>query len=193
MTDGTKLCASLDRNGLRPSRYKITDDDILLYIGSEAGAVIFDDATIVRKGRLGPGQMISANTATGEFKCDRQIKEELAQQKPYRRWIDENRVELRKFVSPAAHVPEIDFSPLDLSRQQVAHGISLEELDMVFPPIDPIREWAVMSLGVGLGPERNLLVETPKHYNTVSLTARSCSNTSWKRSKTSTSRGFPLS
>lgn len=193
MTDGTKLCASLDRNGLRPSRYKITDDDILLYIGSEAGAVIFDDATIVRKGRLGPGQMISANTATGEFKCDRQIKEELAQQKPYRRWIDENSVELRKFVSPAAHVPEIDFSPLDLSRQQVVHGISLEELDMVFPPIDPIREWAVMSLGVGLGPERNLLVETPKHYNTVSLTARSCSNTSWKRSKTSTSRGFPLS
>lgn len=177
---------------MRPSRYKITDDDIL-YIGSEAGAVIFDDATIVRKGRLGPGQMISANTATGEFKCDRQIKEELAQQKPYRRWIDENRVELRKFVSPAAHVPEIDFSPLDLSRQQVAHGISLEELDMVFPPIDPIREWAVMSLGVGLGPERNLLVETPKHYNTVSLTARSCSNTSWKRSKTSTNRGFPLS
>jgi glutamate synthase (NADPH/NADH) large chain/glutamate synthase (ferredoxin) len=192
-TDGTKLCASPDRNGLRPSRYKITDDDILLYIGSEAGAVIFDDATIVRKGRLGPGQMISANTATGEFKCDRQIKEELAQQKPYRRWIDENRVELRKFVSPAAHVPEIDFSPLDLSRQQVVHDISLEELDMVFPPIDPIREWAVMSLGVGLGPERNLLVETPKHYNTVSLTARSCSNTSWKRSKTSTSRGFPLS
>jgi glutamate synthase (NADPH/NADH) large chain/glutamate synthase (ferredoxin) len=193
LTDGTKLCASLDRNGLRPSRYKITDDDILLYIGSEAGAVIFDDATIVRKGRLGPGQMISANTATGEFKCDRQIKEELAQQKPCRRWIDENSVELRKFVSPAAHVPEIDFSPLDLSRQQVVHGISLEELDMVFPPIDPIREWAVMSLGVGLGPERNLLVETPKHYNTVSLTARSCSNTSWKRSKTSTSRGFPLS
>ncbi len=69
-TDGTKLCASLDRNGLRPSRYKITDDGIL-YIGSEAGAVIFDDATIIRKGPLGPGQMISANTANGEFKYDR--------------------------------------------------------------------------------------------------------------------------
>ena len=81
-TDGTKLCASLDRNGLRPSRYKITEDGIL-YIGSEAGAVVFDDADVVRKGRLGPGQMISANTATGEFKYDREIKEELAQQKPY--------------------------------------------------------------------------------------------------------------
>ncbi|MES2475247.1 MAG: glutamate synthase large subunit [Verrucomicrobiota bacterium] len=210
-TDGKKLCASLDRNGLRPSRYKITRDGVL-YIGSEAGAVVLDDADIVRKGRLGPGQMISANTVTGEFKYDREIKEELARKKPYRRWIDEQQVELRKFVSPDAHVPEIDFTPLDLSRNQVAHGISLEELDMVFPPmikgaqeavfsmgddiplavlstyprllftyfkqlfaqvtnppIDPIREWAVMSLGAGLGPEKNLLDETPEHCNTVSL------------------------
>ena len=210
-TDGTKLCASLDRNGLRPSRYKITEDGIL-YLGSEAGAVIFDDATIVEKGRLGPGQMISANTATGEFKYDRQIKDELAKQQPYRRWIDEQQLELRKFVSPTAHIPEMDYSPLELSRQQVAHGISREELEMVFPPmikgaqeavfsmgediplavlsthprllysyfkqlfaqvtnppIDPIREWAVMSLGAGLGPERNLLVESQEHCNTVSL------------------------
>ncbi len=210
-TDGTKLCASLDRNGLRPSRYKTTEDG-LLYIGSEAGAVILEESTILRKGRLGPGQMLSANTATGEFKLDREIKEELARIKPYRRWIDENQLDLRKFVSPKAHVPDCDFEPLELSRQQVAHGISLEELDMVFPPmikgaqeavysmgddiplavlssyprllytyfkqlfaqvtnppIDPIREWAVMSLGAGLGPERNLLEETPKHCRTVSL------------------------
>jgi len=210
-TDGTKLCASLDRNGLRPSRYKITQDGIL-YIGSEAGAVVFDDATVIRKGRLGPGQMLSANTLTGEMKHDREIKEELAKQKPYRRWIDENQLELRKFVSPNAHVPEIDYSPLQLFQHQVTHGISTEELDMVFPPmmksaqeavfsmgddiplailstqprllytyfkqlfaqvtnppIDPIREWAVMSLGAGLGSERNLLDETPEHCRTVSL------------------------
>ena len=232
-TDGTKLCASLDRNGLRPSRYKITDDGIL-YIGSEAGAVIFDDATVIRKGRLGPGQMISANTATGEFKYDRQIKDELAQQQPYRRWLDEQQVELRKFVSPAAHVPEIDFAPLELSRQQVAHGISLEELDMVFPPmikgaqeavfsmgddiplavlstyprllytyfkqlfaqvtnppIDPIREWAVMSLGAGLGPERNLLVETPKHCNTVSLDSAILFEHQLEKIKHLDEQGFP--
>ncbi len=232
-TDGTKLCASLDRNGLRPSRYKLTSDGIL-YIGSEAGAVVFDDATVIRKGRLGPGQMISANTATGEFKYDRQIKDELAQQKPYRRWIDENRVDLRKFVSPAAHVPEIDFSPLDLSRQQVAHGISLEELDMVFPPmikgaqeavfsmgddiplavlssyprllytyfkqlfaqvtnppIDPIREWAVMSLGAGLGPERNLLVETPEHCHTVSLDSAILFEHQLEKIKHLDEQGFP--
>ncbi|MCB1133316.1 MAG: glutamate synthase subunit alpha, partial [Verrucomicrobiae bacterium] len=110
-TDGTKICASLDRNGLRPSRYKITKDGEL-YIGSEAGAVIYDDADVVRKGRLGPGQMISANTATGEFKYDREIKEELARKKPYRRWIDQNQLSLRKFVSPAPHAPDVDFDPL---------------------------------------------------------------------------------
>ncbi len=232
-TDGTKLCASLDRNGLRPSRYKVTADGIL-YIGSEAGAVIFEDSNIVRKGRLGPGQMMSANTVTGELKMDREIKEELAQQKPYRRWIDENRLELRKFVSPSAHAPDIDFAPLDLSRQQVAHGISLEELDMVFPPmikgaqeavfsmgddiplavlsthprllytyfkqlfaqvtnppIDPIREWAVMSLSAGLGPERNLLEETPGHCRTVSLESAILFEHELEKTKDLGEEGFP--
>ncbi|GAA5116612.1 glutamate synthase large subunit [Luteolibacter yonseiensis] len=232
-TDGKKLCASLDRNGLRPSRYKITDDGIL-YIGSEAGAVILEDSTIVRKGRLGPGQMISANTATGEFKYDAQIKNELAKQQPYRRWIDEQQVSLAKFVSPNAHVPELDYSALDLSRQQVAQGISSEELDMVFPPmikgaqeavfsmgddiplavlsthprllytyfkqlfaqvtnppIDPIREWAVMSLGAGLGPERNLLVETPEHCNTVSLDSAILFEHQLEKIKHLDEQGFP--
>jgi glutamate synthase domain-containing protein 2/glutamate synthase domain-containing protein 1/glutamate synthase domain-containing protein 3 len=232
-TDGTKLCASLDRNGLRPSRYKLTEDG-LLYIGSEAGAVVIDDAIVVRKGRLGPGQMLSANTVTGEFKFDLQIKNELAQQQPYRRWIDENRLELRKFVSPDAHVPEIDFTPQELSRQQVAHGISIEELDMVFPPmikgaqeavfsmgddiplailstrprllytyfkqlfaqvtnppIDPIREWAVMSLGAGLGPECNLLGETPEHCKTISINSAILFEHELERIKHFDDQGFP--
>ena len=210
-TDGTKICASLDRNGLRPSRYKLTEDG-LLYIGSEAGAVILDDATVTRKGRLGPGQMLSADTSSGTLKFDREIKEELASQKPYHRWVDENSLTLKNFVSPSAHVPEIEYAPLERSQHQVAHGISIEELDMVFPPmikgaqeavysmgddiplaalstyprllytyfkqlfaqvtnppIDPIREWAVMSLGAGLGPERNILEETPEHARTISL------------------------
>jgi len=232
-TDGTKLCASLDRNGLRPSRYKITDDDILC-IGSETGTVVFDDATIIRKGRLSPGQMILANTATGEFKMDRQIKDELSKQQPYRRWIDEQRIELRKFVSPLAHEPEIDFKPLELSRLQVTHGISIEELDMVFPPmikgaqeavfsmgddiplailstyprllftyfkqlfaqvtnppIDPIREWAVMSITAGLGSEKNLLEETPEHCNTVNLDSAILFEHQLEKIKHLDEQGFP--
>jgi hypothetical protein len=209
-TDGTKICASLDRNGLRPSRYKTTADGIL-YIGSEAGAVVFDDANVTRKGRLGPGQMLSANTTTGEFKYDREIKEELARQKPYRRWIDETASNCGN-SSPLRPRPGNRFSSRSISPAAGRHGISQEELDMVFPPmikgaqeavfsmgddiplailsthprllytyfkqlfaqvtnppIDPIREWAVMSLGAGLGPERNLLEETP---STASRSAR---------------------
>ncbi len=232
-TDGVKLCASLDRNGLRPSRFKLTEDG-LLYIGSEAGAVVIDDSIVVRKGRLGPGQMLSANTATGEFKNDREIKEELAQQKPYRRWIDENRLELRRFVSPEAHAPDEEPDALELSRQQVAHGISMEELDMVFPPmikgaqeavysmgddiplaalstyprllytyfkqrfaqvtnppIDPIREWAVMTISAGLGPERNWLAETPEHCRIVNIDAAIVFEHQVERMKHLGSEGFP--
>jgi len=232
-TDGVKLCASLDRNGLRPSRYKITEDGVV-YIGSEAGAVVLDDSKVIRKGRLGPGQMLSIDTSTGTVLNDRQIKEALAKQKPYRQWIDENRLELRRFVSPEAHVPDVDFDALELSRQQVTHGISAEELDMVFPPmmktaqeavfsmgddiplavlstyprllytyfkqrfaqvtnppIDPIREWAVMTLSAGLGPERNWLGETPEHCKIVNVDAAIVYDHQVERMRDLTSEGFP--
>ncbi len=210
-TDGRTLCASLDRNGLRPSRFTLTEDG-LLYIGSESGAIILPDEKIIRRGRLGPGQMLSANTETGEVLYDKEIRAQLASQKPYAKWVDENRVELKSFTDHSAHVPTVDFEPLELSRQQVTHGVTAEDLDMVFPPmikgaqeavfsmgddiplaplsryprllftyfkqlfaqvtnppIDPIREWAVMTLGAGLGAERNLLSETAKHARILSL------------------------
>ncbi|MFC7336181.1 glutamate synthase large subunit [Haloferula chungangensis] len=232
-TDGIKLCASLDRNGLRPSRYKLTEDG-LLYVGSETGAVIIDDSTVIRKGRLGPGQMLSIDTSTGEVRNDREIKEALAKQKPYARWIDENRLELRRFVSPEALAPAEDFSSLELSRQQVAHGISLEELDMVFPPmikaaqeavfsmgddiplavlssyprllftyfkqrfaqvtnppIDPIREWAVMTTSAGLGVEQNWLDETPEHCKIVNLDSAILFEHQLERIKRLEEEGFP--
>ncbi|MEM9236873.1 MAG: glutamate synthase large subunit, partial [Verrucomicrobiota bacterium] len=232
-TDGIKLCASLDRNGLRPSRFKLTEDG-LLYIGSEAGAVVIDDSRVIRKGRLGPGQMLSADTSTGEVRNDQEIKEALATQKPYRRWIDKNRIELRRFVSPEALAPVEDFQPTELSRQQVAHGISLEELDMVFPPmikaaqeavfsmgddiplavlssyprllftyfkqrfaqvtnppIDPIREWAVMSTAAGLGIEQNWLEETPEHCKIVNLDSAILFEHQLERIKRLDEEGFP--
>ncbi|MEM9080844.1 MAG: glutamate synthase large subunit [Verrucomicrobiota bacterium] len=210
-TDGLKVCASLDRNGLRPSRYTLTHEGLLV-IGSESGSIILPDEQIARRGRLGPGQMLSANTATGDLLFDKDIKKELAARQPYGKWIDENRVELRDFVSHEPLTPTCEFSPLELSQQQITHGVTAEDLDMVFPPmmkgsqeavfsmgddiplaplsryprllftyfkqlfaqvtnppIDPIREWAVMTLAAGLGPERNLLKETPEHARILSL------------------------
>lgn len=210
-TNGLEVCASLDRNGLRPSRFKLTEDGIL-YIGSEAGACVIDEATVIRKGRLGPGQMMHVNTETGELRFDKEIKETLSKAKPYRRWIDENSLSLHDFVSPEPHIPSLEIRTTELSRLQVMNGINSEELDMVFPPmikgaqeavfsmgddiplaplstyprllftyfkqlfaqvtnppIDPIREWAVMSLSAGLGRERNLLDETPEHARILGL------------------------
>ncbi|TAG07091.1 MAG: glutamate synthase large subunit, partial [Verrucomicrobia bacterium] len=232
-TDGTKLCASLDRNGLRPSRYKLTSDG-LLYIGSEAGAVIIDDATVVHKGRLGPGQMLSANTATGELLNDSDIKTALAKQQPYATWIADHRLELNQFVTPDPLLPEDEFSELELAQNQIVQGISTEELDMVFPPmmksaqeavfsmgddiplavlstqprnlytyfkqlfaqvtnppIDPIREWAVMSLAAGLGAERNLLEETPEHCRTISLESAILFEHELEKIKHLEEHGFP--
>ncbi|MGB1260519.1 MAG: glutamate synthase large subunit, partial [Akkermansiaceae bacterium] len=145
-TDGNKLCASLDRNGLRPSRFKLTEDG-LLYIGSEIGAVKIDDSKVVRTGRLGPGQMLSADLSTGKLKFDREIKESLAKKAPYRQWIDENRLELHDFISPEPQAPAEDVDAVTLSRLQVMHGINTEELDMVFPPMIKGAQEAVFSMG----------------------------------------------
>ncbi len=210
-TDGKKLVASLDRNGLRPSRYSLSKDGIL-YIGSETGAVVIEDKDAVERGRLGPGQMLSVDLAEGVLHHDREIKEKLAKQKPYRQWIDDNQCLLSDYVSPEPLAPAEDFDKVTLSRVQIRHGFTTEELDMVFPPmiknaqeavfsmgddiplavlstfprllftyfkqlfaqvtnppIDPIREWAVMTLSAGLGPERNLLEETPEHARVIDL------------------------
>lgn len=212
-TDGIKLCASLDRNGLRPSRYTLTSDGIL-YIGSESGAVVLPDETILKRGRLGPGQMVSVDTTTGELRFDREIKKALGDQQPYDKWVEENMIPLRKYITPDAVAPpaEDEMSNVELARQQITQGINLEDLELVFPPmikaaqeavgsmgndaalaalshlprnlftyfrqlfaqvtnppIDPIREWAVMTLAAGLGPERNLLGETPEHAKIIQL------------------------
>ncbi len=210
-TDGTKICAGLDRNGLRPSRFALSDDG-LLYIGSEIGCIECNEGNIIKKGRLGPGQTIVANTATGKLESNSEVKERLAKKAPYGRWVDENRVVLRDYVSPEPITPTVDIDPITLSRQQIANAVSSEELDMVFPPmikgaqeavysmgddiplavlssyprllftyfkqlfaqvtnppIDPIREWAVMTLSAGLGAENNLLSETPEHARVLAL------------------------
>jgi len=101
-TDGRTLAACLDRNGLRPSRFKLTQDDIF-FIGSEVGTVEFDDATVIRKGRLAPGEMIAIDTVAGTVTCNRELKQRLAAQQPYGEWLDKHRLEFGELVS---HKPE---------------------------------------------------------------------------------------
>jgi len=93
-TDGRLIGGTLDRNGLRPSRYLVTTDGLAI-VASEAGVIDFPVEKIRSKGRLRPGHMFLVDTVEGRIITDNEIKSKIARQKPYRRWLDENRSELR--------------------------------------------------------------------------------------------------
>ncbi len=145
-TDGQVVAASLDRNGLRPARYKITEDNIFS-LGSEVGATRYDDSTTIKKGRLAPGEIILVDTVRGEVRYDKQIKEELAAQAPYAQWLRENRIKLKDHVSSTPPISGDHPDPLELSRLQVAFGVDREELDMVITPMMKDSQEVVYSMG----------------------------------------------
>jgi len=145
-TDGRSVCAKLDRNGLRPSRFKLTDDGIFS-LGSEVGTIILDDAKVVRKGRLAPGQMICVDTETGEFTSDAEIKEELSTRRPYDKWLGDNRVTLNDVATPEPQEPEGDLDVLSLTQKQVAFDLNKEEVTMVLTPMIEKGQEPVYSMG----------------------------------------------
>ena len=133
-TDGRTVAACLDRNGLRPSRFKLTEDGIFT-LGSEVGVVELDDHTILRKGRLGPGEMLSINTESGLLRFNDEIKQALATRRPYGEWLAANRISLSAMVNPAPEALEGEMDILGLSQKQAAFGYTKEELDMAFVPM----------------------------------------------------------
>jgi glutamate synthase domain-containing protein 2/glutamate synthase domain-containing protein 1/glutamate synthase domain-containing protein 3 len=144
-SNGIVAAACLDRNGLRPARYKVTDDG-LVSIGSEVGSVEFDDSKVIEKGRLAPGEMIAVDTKAGKLLKDAEIKKQLSTGKPYSEWIRANLIRLQqiagKFAEPAE---ELDI--LGLTQQQVAFGYTSEELDMVLKPMVKDGQEALGSMG----------------------------------------------
>jgi glutamate synthase domain-containing protein 2/glutamate synthase domain-containing protein 1/glutamate synthase domain-containing protein 3 len=194
-TDGVKVGATLDRNGLRPLRYQVCEDGLVV-CASEVGAIDVSGHGTVRRGRLGPGEMLLVAPGEGGVQFDSEIKERLAAQAPYSRWAADGY--RRMSAGEAVLTP-----PADLVARQAAHGYNKEELAMVVkamaadayeptfsmgddtplpqfaarprpihhylrqrfaqvtnPPIDPIRERAVMSLRTLLGPRQPILTET---------------------------------
>lgn len=142
-TDGRWVIAGLDRNGLRPLRFTISNEG-LVYVGSETGMVVVDDAKVVRKGRVGPGQMIAVDLQEGRFFEDRQIKDKLAAEHPYEKWV-ENVVDLSPIIAPGPE-PRL-FDPAELRRRQVAAGVTLEELELILSPMAEDGKEAVGSMG----------------------------------------------
>ena len=129
-TDGTVIGAVLDRNGLRPSRYWVTADDLVI-MASEVGVIDVDPARVVRKGRLQPGRMFLVDTEAGRIIGDDEIKERLAAQHPYGEWLADNLVELDSLASrPHTLTPHESV----VKRQQV-FGYTNEELKIILDPM----------------------------------------------------------
>ena len=129
-TDGTVIGAVLDRNGLRPSRYWVTDDDIVV-MASEVGVIDVDPAHVVRKGRLQPGRMFLIDTAAGRIVDDAEIKQALAAERPYAEWLDEGLVEFAAL--PARE--HLVFSHDSVLRRQQLFGYTHEELKIIVAPM----------------------------------------------------------
>ncbi|MGD9597761.1 MAG: glutamate synthase large subunit [Steroidobacteraceae bacterium] len=142
-TDGVQIGAVLDRNGLRPSRYYVTRDDLVI-MASEAGVLDIEPERIVRKGRLQPGRMFLVDTAQGRIIEDEEIKHEIVTGRPYRQWLDEHLVHL-KSLPAAPEVPAPDHDTL--LQRQAAFGYTFEDLRILIDPMARSGVEAVGSMG----------------------------------------------
>jgi glutamate synthase (NADPH) large chain len=207
-TDGNIIGATLDRNGLRPSRYLITKDDLVI-LTSEAGTYNIPEENIAVKGKLQPGRMFILDLKQGRIIDDEEIKKQIVTRKPYKKWVNENMIKLSHLPTPD-FIYNADFDTL-LIRQRI-FGYTKEDLMKIMrpmavngeeavgsmgtdaalailsdkpqllfryfkqlfaqvtnPPIDSIREELVMELTTYVGPEQNLLDETPEHAHRLEL------------------------
>jgi glutamate synthase (ferredoxin) len=143
-TDGVRIGAVLDRNGLRPSRYTVTKDDVVI-MASETGVLPIPPSSVAYKGRLQPGRMFFVDPEQGRIIADEELKQRHISRQPYRKWIEENRVELQALPAPRSKVPGIDRKTL-LERQHV-YGYSLEDLKIILGPMASAGQEPVGSMG----------------------------------------------
>lgn len=205
-TDGNQVGAVLDRNGLRPGRWQISDDGVVV-LASEAGVLNrIPQKNIVSKGRLEPGKMFLVDTMQGRVVPDDEVKKDLASEHPYRKWIENNSVEL----SDLPEREHVNYSGISIRRRQRAFGYTQEDLKILLapmantgkepigamgndapiavlskrsrtlfdyftqkfaqvtnPPLDWERERMVTSLESAIGPEPNLLEDSPLHAKKI--------------------------
>ena len=141
-TDGRQIGATLDRNGLRPARFIVTDDDYIV-MASEVGVLDIPERKVVKKWRLQPGKMLLVDTEQGRIIDDAELKRTLATAKPYREWIERTRIALDDLPEPAP--PQPTEVPL-LDRQQ-AFGYTQEDLRVILAPMARAGEEAIGSMG----------------------------------------------
>ncbi|WP_391480678.1 glutamate synthase large subunit [Nereida sp. NH-UV-3] len=143
MTDGRWVCAGLDRNGLRPMRYVVTGDGLLI-AGSEAGMVPVNEANVVEKGALGPGQMIAVDMQDGRLFHDKEMKDALASELPFGEWVGKIN-DLEPKLAGVTEAPM--FEGAELRQRQIAAGYTVEELEQILAPMAEDGKEAIASMG----------------------------------------------
>lgn len=146
-TDGRQIGATLDRNGLRPARYVVTDDDMVI-LASEAGTLTVPESRIVKKWRLQPGKMLLIDLEQGRIISDEEIKNQLANSRPYSQWLKRLRVKLEELEAPADSKPLPSFnSTASLLDRQQAFAWTQEDIKVVLDPMFQTGEEAIGSMG----------------------------------------------
>jgi len=206
---GRWAIGGMDRNGLRPLRYTITDDN-LLFIGSETGMVRLDEKRITEKGKIGPGQMVAVDLEAGRLYRDQEIKMALAEEKPWGEWV--RNITVIDDIIKADQGERVAYDKEELRRRQYGYGVTMEDLEMILhpmvedakepvgsmgddtplavlsdryrglhnffrqnfsqvtnPPIDSLREKAVMTLTTRLGNLGNILAENETQCRLLQL------------------------
>lgn len=155
-SDGDLVGAVLDRNGLRPSRYYITDDGQMI-LASEVGAIDIEQNHVIRKERLRPGKMLLIDTVKGCLVSDEELKESYASRKPYGEWLDSNLIELKDLPIPNKGVPSM--SKEERAKLQKTYGYTYEEYKTMILPMALTGAEAVSAMGT----DSPLAVLSKKH------------------------------
>ena len=141
-SDGRYAGGMLDRNGLRPSRYTITQSGMMI-VASETGVMDFDPMDVVSKGRLQPGKILLVDTQEGKIYYDGEIKEQLAKAHPYREWLSTNRIQLEKLKSGRHVENSVD----DYERRLINFGFGQEDIDRTLVPMATAGQEPVAAMG----------------------------------------------
>ncbi|MFN0292306.1 glutamate synthase large subunit [Pedobacter helvus] len=143
-TDGNLIGATLDRNGLRPSRYALTSDDRVI-MASESGAVEIDQSTVIEKGRLTPGKMFVVDMEQGRIISDDEIKQQVCGRRPYADWINQYQIKLEELPEP--RVMFTNLSEESIFNYQQVFGYTREDIDLLLKPMAIDGKEAIGSMG----------------------------------------------
>ncbi|MCX2453692.1 glutamate synthase large subunit [Pedobacter sp. PLR] len=159
-TDGNLIGATLDRNGLRPQRYAITEDDHVI-MASEAGALALDQSKIIEKGRLTPGKMFVVDMEQGRIISDTEIKQLVCSRRPYADWLNQYQIRLEELSDP--RVVFSGLSQESIFKYQQVFGYSREDIDLILKPMAKDAKEPIGSMGTDI--PLAILSQKPQHLS----------------------------